>query len=350
MTTTGAIQRLGLVCVILLSMISAMQAQSPLGTIQFDPSSDHSAVPVSGSEAYGSSVYPGSYSRIYPSESIDPWQEPVAGSTPDFGPAMEGNLPASGNGGNAGAGAGDAVNPGAPLSQIQFQNVFIPESYQSSGYSNQFIIQPVISVNRKPGSYFDYHIIRPTLPILEPNPDPDGPVGDLGGIGDLTYIDIFVHQTQKEGVIWGVGPIAVLPTSSNRQSGLGEWQLGPSFAVLDSSKKHWVLGALAEVPFSLESDAYSVLFQPVLTRLLSNDRYVGVGDLLWKFDDHNGNYNIPLSFRVGKVFKFGKQPINIFVQPQYTPVGLTSQPTAKYGIKLSVTLLLPGAEFGYSKD
>ncbi len=159
-----------------------------------------------------------------------------------------------------------------------------------------------------------------------------------------------MHQTKKKGLIWGVGPIAIFPTSSNRQTGLGEWQLGPSLAVLDSSKKNWVLGALAEVPFSLESDAYSVLFQPVFTRLLSNDRYVGVGDLLWKFDDQNGNYNIPLSFRVGKVFKFGKQPINIFFQPQYTPRGLTSQPTAKYGFKLSCTFLLPGAEFGYSKE
>jgi hypothetical protein len=71
---------------------------------------------------------------------------------------------------------------------------------------------------------------------------------------------------------------------------------------------------------------------------------------LWKFDDQNGNYNLPLSLRMGKVFKAGKQPINIFLQPQYTPPGLTSQPSAKYGVKLSITFLLPGAEFGYSKE
>ncbi len=58
--------------------------------------------------------------------------------------------------------------------------MFVPESYGASGYSNQFIVQPVFSVNRKPGSFLEYHVVRPTLPILEPNPDPDGPIGDIG--------------------------------------------------------------------------------------------------------------------------------------------------------------------------
>ena len=257
----------------------------------------------------------------------------------------------------SGSGAAAAVNPSAPLSQLQFQNTFIPESYGGNGYANQFILQPVIAINRHPDSYFPYHIVRPTFPILAPVTDPDGPLPDTPGLGDLTYFDLYIHPLSK-GVNYAVGPVIVFPTSTNpdfihgdRQLGLGEWQLGPAFAYINAARIEKVtFGALVEAPFSLESDAYSVTVQPILTKLLRDEWFVGIGDLVWKFSDQNDNYNIPLSLQIGKVVKAGKQPFKIFLQPEYTPAGLTSQPTSKYGVKLSVSFLLPGAEFGYSKE
>ncbi|MGB3127875.1 MAG: hypothetical protein WBB95_29010 [Pseudomonas sp.] len=249
-----------------------------------------------------------------------------------------------------GGGAAAAVNPSAPLSQLQFQNTFIPESYGGSGYANQFIVQPVIAVNRKPDSYFPYHIIRPTLPILAPTSDPDGPVFDVGGLGDTTYFDLYIHPIKK-GVNYAIGPVAVLPTSTSLQLGAGEWQLGPAFAYIDAALfEDLTFGALVEAPFSLESDIYSVTVQPIFTKLLGNEWFAGVGDLAWKFDDQDGNYNIPLSLQLGKVIKAGELPLKIFLQPQYTPAGLTSQATANYGVKLSVSFLLPGATFGYDEE
>lgn len=219
---------------------------------------------------------------------------------------------------------------------------FIPETYGGSGYANTFIIQPVIPINRNPDAFFPYHIVRPTFPILAPVADPFGPVPDLPGTGDTTVLDAYFHPTEKEGLTWGVGPLYVLPTASNpglftgeRQTGLGEWQIGVAGAVINASRKDWVTGFLVQTYWSVESDAYTVQLQPILNRLNAiGDWYIGVGDLLLKFDDQNGNYNIPLNLRIGKVFTAGKQPINIFLQPEYTPRGLTSQPTSKYGIKL----------------
>lgn len=279
---------------------------------------------------------------------VVPWQEQAVSA------AAAGGGSGQEEGGDAGAGA--AVNPSVPLSQIQFQNVFIPESFDSHGYANQFVVQPVIAINRNPDKFFPYHVIRATLPILAPEPDPDGIVPDRGGVGDTTYFDLYFHPTKKKGVTWGIGPVAILPTSTDTslifegQLGLGEWQLGPSAAYINASRKNWVFGGLIEAPFSLESDSYSILYQPILTRLLKNEKYVGIGDLLWQFNDENGNYNLPISFRFGKVFTAGKQPINIFVQPELTPRGFSSVPTSKYGFKLSITFLLPGAKFGYDKE
>jgi hypothetical protein len=326
---------------------SLAQAQQPMrletpGTIP--------SIPVS---------YPKSYSKwIGNSEPPTIWQDADGpGAQPGGNGADATGGGGAGADGGGGVSAADAVNPAAPISSIQFQNTFIPESYNSTGYANQFIVQPVISFALKPDRYFDYHIIRPTFPILEPVPDPDGIVPDRGGTGDITYLDVYFRESKtKEGLVWGVGPIALFPSAGNPslltgnfQTGLGEWQLGPTAVVINSGKK-WITGALALIPFSLESDAYSVNLQLVANRILKDGAYVGIGDLAWKLDDQKGNYNIPLNIRIGKVFTFGKQPLNIFLQPQYTPPGLTSQPTAKYGVKLNITFLLPGAEFGYSES
>ena len=215
-----------------------------------------------------------------------------------------------GEAGGSAAGAGAAVNPGVPLAQFQFQNSFLPESYGGSGYSNQFVVQPVIPITLKPGGFFEYHIVRPTLSILSPVPDPDGPVGDTSGIGDIVALDLYFRKPE-EGLVWGIGPIYNLPTSTNRQTGLGEWQIGPAVAYIDSRKKGWVTGFLAQAPFSLESDAYSVTVQPILTKLLKDEWYVGSGDVPLIVAGNNNAYNIPLSVRIGRVIKAGKQPINI---------------------------------------
>ena len=300
----------------------------------------------SGPGAYkaGTSVYSQPFEPSYSSYSPSNWVQEAAQEN-----SSQAGSEGGGEAGGSAAGAGAAVNPGVPLAQFQFQNSFLPESYGGSGYSNQFVVQPVIPITLKPGGFFEYHIVRPTLSILSPVPDPDGPVGDTSGIGDIVALDLYFRKP-AEGLVWGIGPIYNFPTSTNRQTGLGEWQIGPAVAYIDSRKKGWVTGFLAQAPFSLESDAYSVTVQPILTKLLKDEWYVGLGDVPLIVAGNNNAYNIPLSVRIGRVIKAGKQPINISIQPQYTPAGFHSGPTAEYGVKLSASFLLPGAEFGYSKD
>jgi hypothetical protein len=230
-----------------------------------------------------------------------------------------------GSGGGRGAGAGAATDPSVPLAQMQFQNVFVPETYDANGYSNQFIIQPVIPIHLD-FEHFPYHIIRPTLPVISPTADPDGPLGVEGGLGDLTIIDVVVHPIKSLKTNFGAGYIAVAPTATDPQLGLQEWQLGPTVFAITKIIPKWNLGALVEVPFSMESNAYSVLMQPIVVRMLPNEWYVGLGDQEWTLDDQNGNYNLPINFRVGKVCKIGDQPLNVFVMPFYTPDGLRKGP------------------------
>ncbi len=162
-----------------------------------------------------------------------------------------------------------------------------------------------------------------------------------GGLGDLLMADVFVHPIKELNTNIGGGYVTVIPTATHPQLGLREWQFGPALFAITSAIPKWNLGALVQVPFSMESDAYKVQMQPIAVRLLPDQWYVGWGDLLLDLDNQNGNYNIPINLRVGKVVKIGDQPINIFLQGFYTPDELRKGPAAEWGIKLSVSLLLP---------
>jgi hypothetical protein len=252
----------------------------------------------------------------------------------------------SGEGGGGGAGAAAATDPSVPLTQLQLQNVFTPETYDASGYSNTFIVQPVIPLNIGEDAFFPYHIVRPTLPIIGPTADPDGPIGVHGGLGDTTIVDAFIHPIEELKTNVGIGYVAVLPTRTYPVLGRGEWQLGPSAVVISRAVPKWIVGGLVEAPFSLESDAYAVQLQAIALRLLPNEWFIGWGDQILKLNDQNGGYELPLSLQLGKVAKVGQTPMKLFIEPIYTPEGLRSGPGgAKWSIKLNLTILFPEAKF-----
>lgn len=247
-------------------------------------------------------------------------------------------------GGDGGAGASDATDPSAILTQLQLQNNFTPESFNSSGYSNTFIVQPVLPFPvAMPGlkKIFPAHIMRPTLPIIAPSADPDGPAGVEGGLGDLILLDAFVHNVEGFGTILA-GYTAVLPTSTHPQLGLREWQIGPAVGFIYKEIPKTIIGVIYQHPFSLESEYQQISIQPVIVHHLSNDWYIRWGDINWTINTDTGDYNIPLNMAVGKVVKFGDRPVNIFVEPFYTPPGLQSGIGGdKWGVKLNVTFLYP---------
>jgi hypothetical protein len=246
-------------------------------------------------------------------------------------------------GGGAKAGAADATDPSAILTQFQMQNVFTAETYDASGYSNTLILQPVLPFPVvMPGlkEIFPNHIIRPTLPIIAPTANPDGPLGVEGGLGDLTILDVAVRPVKGFGNLL-FGYTAILPTATHPQLALRQWQLGPAAGFIYKEIPKTILGFLYQQPFSLQGRAQRILIQPVYVRHLPNEWYIGWGEFNWVFNTETGDYNIPLNFRVGKVVKLGHQPINIFVEPFYTPEGLRRGPASEWGVKLNVTFLFP---------
>lgn len=249
---------------------------------------------------------------------------------------------ASGEGG--GAGAAQATDPTAPLTQLQFQNIMAFESFDGSGYANAAVVQPVLPFPvAMPGfkELFSSHIVRPTLPFPAPTADPDGPLGVQGGMGDLTVLDVYLREVEGFGTM-GLGYTLLAPTSTHPQLGLGEWQFGPSAVVVYKEIPKTLLGFIYQQPFSLESDAQAVNLSVIAVRQLPDQWYVRWGEIFWKFNTETGDYNIPLQVAVGKVTKLGNHPVNLFVEPFYTPDELHSGTGGdQWGVKLNCTFLFP---------
>ena len=79
-----------------------------------------------------------------------------------------------------------ATNPVGALIQLQVQDLFVPESDNSSGSANTGIIQPVIPFALAEGGYFQNIITRPTLPIVT-TPKVNGNRGNRVGRYHMAY-------------------------------------------------------------------------------------------------------------------------------------------------------------------
>jgi hypothetical protein len=156
-----------------------------------------------------------------------------------------------------------ATNPVGALIQLQLQDLYVPDSDNSSGYANTFIVQPVVPISLGDDGYFQNIITRPTIPIVT-TPKVNG--NRETGVGDITWLTAPTHTTfgSKRGEFTTWGPIAavVLPTASKPQTGADVWSAGPgAIAVTNLSLANGdslMLGGLAYHLWGLDIAALEV--------------------------------------------------------------------------------------------
>jgi len=215
-----------------------------------------------------------------------------------------------------------AQNPVGNLISIPFQNNTNLNYGPEKGTQNILNIQPVIPISVND----DWNIItRTILPVIsQPALGPEE--CRTNGIGDLV-LTAFLSPANPGEWIWGVGPVVQAPTDSN---GLGNknWGLGPSFVVLHLGKGDpWVYGVLVNNVWSLTSrqtgGSYNNgLIQPFLNYNFKGGLYLTSAPILtvdWKADSGN-QWTVPLGGGVGKIFHFGKLPVNTQISAYYNVV------------------------------
>ncbi len=239
--------------------------------------------------------------------------------------------------------AGAATNPLAALIQFQLQNNFVGESNAGSGYSNSFVVQPVIPFKLGDRQW----ISRITLPLVA-TADLGDPIGREYGLGDTVAFAVALFPIDKHGSMVGVGPAFTLPTATDDLLGEGKFQAGPTLAYVNTATPGFQWGVFGYQQWSLASsggdsgrpEVSKLFFQPILTWHFAKSWYVSSGDILWSIDwNDNARWSIPLGVRLGHITKFGHMPVNVFVEPFYDVIG--NNKGNEWGVKLNVTLLFP---------
>jgi len=233
------------------------------------------------------------------------------------------------------------ANPLANLISVPMQmNVDQDLGPTDRGTKVQTNVQPVIPFDL--GG--DWNLITRTIMPVIWQDDLYPAAGSQFGLGDINMSLFFSPKAPTAGgVIWGVGPVILLPTATDSRLGARKWGAGPAMVVL-TTRGPWTYGALANQVWSFAGDSdrpdiSSAFVQPFVAyntpkawtySLQSESTYN------WKTE----RWSVPLNFSVAKLVFFGKLPISLQAGIGYW---LQSPPSGPEGVRyrLQATLVLP---------
>ncbi len=181
-------------------------------------------------------------------------------------------------------------------------------------------------------------ITRTVLPVVYQPALLPGGESDFG-LGDTTFTAFF-SPAKAAGTVWGVGPVALLPTSTGDTLGAGEWGAGLSAVVL-AMPKPWVVGALVSNVWSFDGGVNLGLLQPFVNYNLAHGWYLTSAPI-WTADwqaPASERWTIPMGGGAGKIFSLGQQPMNASLQYFYNVEHPSIGP--EWSIRFQLQLLFP---------
>jgi len=235
------------------------------------------------------------------------------------------------------------ANPIASLISVPFQanwnSGLGPVNDGSQFYVN---LQPVIPISLDP----KWNLIsRTILPVIEQQDIFPG-AGSQFGLGDTTQSLFFSPKLPTAGgIIWGAGPVFLIPTATDELLGTGKWGIGPTFVVLKQSGP-WTKGILANQIWSVAGegdrpDVSNTFLQPFLSYTTKDAWFYSLNSessYNWETDD----WSVPVNALVSKLLKVGKQPVQIGGGVRYWASTPDTGPEG-WGFRFVLTLLYPAA-------
>jgi hypothetical protein len=250
-----------------------------------------------------------------------------------------------------GGGLGAAVqNPISSLVSVPFKFTF--DNGAANGDANILNIQPVIPVTVGNWNLVNRFIVPLAnapggVTNLPSNPgigDPTEP-GSVTGLGDINYTLFFSPVEPTNGVVWGIGPSITAPTATDDRLGSGKWSGGPSAVAL--LQPGWgTYGGLVRHLWSFAGDGNrrdvsQTLIEPFINYNLQNGWYLISDSVItydWNLVGSNG-WTVPVGGGVGRVTKWGEQPVNLRGEAYYNVVRPNSAP--EWTVGFTVQFLFP---------
>ncbi|MBC2713856.1 MAG: transporter [Desulfobacteraceae bacterium] len=205
------------------------------------------------------------------------------------------------------------TNPIADLITIPVQMSYDSDiGPADDGWKLQTNIQPVIPLQLNP----DWNLItRTILPVIYQDDILPG-TGSQFGLGDTSVSLFFSPQSSLSagGVLWGIGPICLLPTATDDLLGTKKWGAGPAGIVL-TARGPWTIGMLANHVWSFAGDSErddisNTFLQPFVAYTGPSAWTISVqteSTYNWKTE----NWSVPINIAVAKLVRFGILPVSL---------------------------------------
>ena len=230
-------------------------------------------------------------------------------------------------------------NPIAALISVPFQSNFEwGGGPQSKGFRYTLNFQPVIPISISD----EWNVIsRTILPVIEQHDVV--PNSSQGGLGDTLQSLFFSPKAPGVGgIIWGLGPALLLPTSTADNLGAQKFAIGPT-AVALRQHSGWTYGMLMNHLVSFggthsTEDVNSTYFQPFLSFTTKTYTTFSVNTES-TYDWNAARWTVPLHLLVAQLLRIGGQPMQFQIGPGLYVAAPTGAPD--WGIRFQYTLLFP---------
>jgi hypothetical protein len=204
-------------------------------------------------------------------------------------------------------------NPVSGLRQVAFQaevSPDLPETGRTAGAYSLQVVWP-FSLND------DWKVISYSiLPVLQ-LPAPSGQSTTVG-LGN-SVINLFVSPKKAGAIVWGAGPVILLPTRSDPSLGSDQVSLGPS-VVIYYAKDAWGAGVVLQNAWSLGGSGINEFnefaAQYFLNYTLPKNWFLYSNATItadWNLPADN-RWIVPLGGGLGRIFNIGKRPVSVSVQ------------------------------------
>lgn len=232
-------------------------------------------------------------------------------------------------------------NPIAALISVPFQfnwdSNLGPNDDGDKFYLNT---QPVIPVSISQ----DWNMISRTIVPLVYTTDLAPGVDDKFGLGDILQSLFFSPKAPGPGgIIWGLGPVALVPTATDDSLGGEKWGAGPTGVAL-MQKGRWTIGALANHIWSFagneDRDEINATFLQPFLSYTTPKAWTMTLNTESTYDWNSENWSVPVNAQVSKLFKIGKQPVSLGGGLRYWAESPDGGPEG-LGARVVFTLLFP---------
>lgn len=233
------------------------------------------------------------------------------------------------------------ANPLAAMISMPMQ-VNYDQDFGVNDTGDRFLmnVQPVVPISISE----DWNLIsRTILPVITQNEMSSGS-GRQSGLGDTTESLWFspAKPTDK-GLIWGIGPVILIPTATDDLLGGGKWGIGPTVVGLKQNGP-WPIGGLANHVWSVagsdnRNDVNSTFIQPFINYSTPTAVTYALNTEA-SYDWESEQWAIPVNLMVSKLVRFDKQMVSFQGGIRYWLESTDNGPEG-LGLRFAVTLLFP---------